>query len=141
MYEINDILIILIKYFNGITLSMLVIILKCCYFPDNFQIKKMKLFALTLFATAVSALENAAGSESGHHYTQPSRPSHGYYHKPVQRYHPVSSGPRHAPAYSQPQGYQRVQNFVYARRSPSYSTSHHQPHQHHQQPRSRAYNP
>ena len=87
----------------------------------------MKLFALTIFATAVSALDNAAGSESAHHYTLPSWPS--------QSYRPVSSGPRHAPAYSQPRGYSKVKNFVLARRSPSYSPSTHQ------QPKSWAYNP
>ena len=98
----------------------------------------MTLFALTLFATAVSALGNAAGSESAHHYTQPSWSGQSYYHKPHQQsYRPVSSSPHHAPAYSQPRGYSKVQNFVYARTSPSYSSSslhqhlHHQHHQHH----------
>ena len=89
----------------------------------------MKLFALTLFATAVSALDNAAGSESAHHYTQPSWSGQSYYHKPHQQsYRPVSSGPHHAPAYSQPRGYSNVQNFVLARSSPTYPSSIHQHH-------------
>ena len=66
----------------------------------------MKLFANTLFATTVSALGNATGSESAYLYTQPSWPGQSYSHKPhLQSYRPVSSGPHHAPAYSQPQGY------------------------------------